>query len=49
MQIAGADDSGTDLNAKVTACGCRKGRSYQIGVRLYYAGCGPRDLAAGFR
>jgi hypothetical protein len=36
VQIAGADDSGTDLNAKVTMR-LQKGRQYQIGVRLYYA------------
>lgn len=36
VQIAGADDSGTDLNAKVSMR-LLKGRSYQVGVRLYYA------------
>ena len=36
VQIAGADDSGTDLNAKVSMR-LNKGRRYQIGVRLYYA------------
>jgi hypothetical protein len=36
VQIAGADDSGTDLNAKVTMR-LQKGRKYQVGVRLYYA------------
>ncbi|MEJ8809433.1 M12 family metallopeptidase [Variovorax ureilyticus] len=36
VQIAGADDSGTDLNAKVSMR-LQKGRRYQIGVRLYYA------------
>ena len=35
-QIAENDDSGTDLNAKVTLR-LQKGRRYQIGVRLYYA------------
>ncbi|MDM0013527.1 M12 family metallopeptidase [Variovorax sp. J22P168] len=36
VQIAGADDSGTDLNAKVSMR-LQKGRRYQVGVRLYYA------------
>ena len=36
VQIAGADDSGTDLNAKVSMR-LQKGRNYQVGVRLYYA------------
>lgn len=36
VQIAGADDSGTDLNAKVSMR-LLKGRHYQVGVRLYYA------------
>ncbi|MBB3176594.1 M12 family metallopeptidase [Variovorax sp. Sphag1AA] len=36
VQIAGADDSGTDLNAKVSMR-LQKDRRYQIGVRLYYA------------
>jgi len=36
VQIAGADDSGTDLNAKVSMR-LQKGRRYQIGVRLFYA------------
>jgi len=35
-QIAENDDSGTDLNAKVTLR-LQKGRRYQVGVRLYYA------------
>jgi hypothetical protein len=36
VQIAGNDDSGTDLNARVSMR-LQKGRRYQIGVRLYYA------------
>ncbi len=36
VQIAENDDSGTDLNAKVTLR-LQKGRRYQVGVRLYYA------------
>jgi hypothetical protein len=36
VEIAGADDSGTDLNAKVSMR-LQKGRHYQIGVRLYHA------------
>ena len=36
VQIAGNDDSGTDLNARVTMR-LQKGRKYQVGVRLYYA------------
>lgn len=36
VQIAGNDDSGTDLNARIDMR-LVKGRSYQIGVRLYYA------------
>ncbi|MDM0023898.1 M12 family metallopeptidase [Variovorax saccharolyticus] len=36
VQIAGADDSGTDLNARVSMR-LQKGRNYQVGVRLYYA------------
>jgi hypothetical protein len=36
VQIAGNDDSGTDLNAHVSMR-LQKGRKYQIGVRLYYA------------
>ncbi|RZL87658.1 MAG: hypothetical protein EOP82_25660 [Variovorax sp.] len=36
VQIAGNDDSGTDLNAKVNMR-LVKGRHYQVGVRLYYA------------
>ena len=35
-QIAENDDSGADLNAKVTLR-LQKGRRYQVGVRLYYA------------
>lgn len=35
VQIAGADDSGTDVNAKVTMR-LQKGRHYLVGVRLYY-------------
>jgi hypothetical protein len=36
VEIAGDDDSGTDLNAMVSMR-LQKGRHYQIGVRLYYA------------
>ncbi|WP_218511407.1 M12 family metallopeptidase [Variovorax sp. dw_308] len=36
VQIAGNDDSGTDLNAHVQMR-LQKGRKYQAGVRLYYA------------
>ncbi|MDD1651379.1 MAG: M12 family metallopeptidase [Methylococcaceae bacterium] len=36
VQIAGNDDSGTDLNARV-AMRLVNGRRYQIGIRLYYA------------
>jgi hypothetical protein len=36
VEIAGNDDSGTDLNARV-AMRLLKGRRYQIGVRLFYA------------
>ena len=36
VQIAGNDDSGTDLNARVSMR-LQKGRHYQVGVRLYYA------------
>lgn len=36
VQIAGNDDSGSDLNAKVTMRLLR-GRHYQVGVRLYWA------------
>ena len=35
VQIAGNDDSGTDLNAKV-AMRLQKGRNYQVGVRMYH-------------
>jgi hypothetical protein len=36
VQIAGNDDSGTDLNARI-AMRLLNGRRYQIGIRLYYA------------
>lgn len=36
VQIAGADDSGTDQNARVSMR-LQKGRHYQIGVRLFHA------------
>lgn len=36
VQIAGNDDSGSDLNARVTMR-LINGRHYQIGIRLYYA------------
>ncbi len=36
VQIAGNDDSGTDLNARVNMR-LINGRQYQIGIRLYYA------------
>lgn len=36
VQIAGSDDSGTDLNARVSMR-LQKGRHYLVGVRLYYA------------
>jgi hypothetical protein len=36
VQIAGNDDSGTDLNARIDMR-LLNGRNYQIGVRLYYA------------
>lgn len=36
VQIAGDDDSGTDLNARIDMR-LVKGRNYQIGLRLYYA------------
>jgi hypothetical protein len=36
VQIAGNDDSGTDLNARI-AMRLINGRRYQIGIRLYYA------------
>ncbi len=35
VQIAGNDDSGTDLNAKV-AMRLQHGRNYQVGVRMYH-------------
>lgn len=35
VEIAGNDDSGTDLNAKVKMR-LQKGRNYQVGVRLYH-------------
>ncbi|MBT2325069.1 hypothetical protein J7E62_22315 [Variovorax paradoxus] len=36
VQIAGNDDSGTDLNARI-GMRLHKGRHYLVGVRLYYA------------
>lgn len=36
LQIAGNDDSGTDLNARIDMR-LISGRRYQIGIRLYYA------------
>jgi hypothetical protein len=36
VQIAGNDDSGTDLNARVSMR-LQKGRHYLVGVRLFYA------------
>jgi len=36
VQIAGNDDSGTDLNARIDMR-LLNGRRYQIGIRLYYA------------
>lgn len=36
VQIAGNDDSGTDLNARINMR-LINGRRYQIGIRLYYA------------
>ncbi len=36
VQIAGNDDSGTDLNARIDMR-LINGRRYQIGIRLYYA------------
>lgn len=36
VQIAGNDDSGTDLNAHI-AMRLLSGRQYQVGIRLYYA------------
>jgi hypothetical protein len=36
VQIAGDDDSGTDLNARIDMR-LMNGRKYQIGIRLYYA------------
>ncbi|GAA4355429.1 hypothetical protein GCM10023165_47540 [Variovorax defluvii] len=36
VQIAGNDDSGTDLNARLSAR-LQKGRRYLVGLRLYYA------------
>ena len=36
VQLAGNDDSGNDLNARI-AMRLLSGRQYQIGVRLYYA------------
>ena len=36
VQIAGDDDSGTDLNAHI-AMRLLSGRQYQVGIRLYYA------------
>jgi hypothetical protein len=36
VQIAGADDSGTDLNARISMR-LHKGRRYMIGLRLFYA------------
>ena len=36
VQIAGDDDSGVDRNALIKMR-LNKGRTYQIGIRLYYA------------
>ncbi len=36
VQIAGSDDSGSDLNARVSVR-LQKGRHYLVGIRLYYA------------
>jgi hypothetical protein len=36
VQIGGNDDSGTDLNARISMR-LQTGRRYQVGVRLYYA------------